>query len=148
MKKLTFKTTISRPVEQVFNKIMDPTSFADWAKAWGDGMTMSGDWQVGGHMIFADAEGSGTKARIEAIVPNDCIKMRHVAMVNQDGAEVTELDEVMRKWIGAREDYFFTTVSDSETELTVVIEADEAFEPMMQAWNQALVYFKEICEAS
>lgn len=68
-------------------------------------------------------------------------------MIEEGNKEVKGLDETMQKWIGSQEDYFFNALSGDETELKIVIEADEAFEEMMQAWPKALEYLKEICEA-
>lgn len=148
MKTLTYKTTINKPVDLVFNKITDPTLFPNWAKAWGEGMAMSGEWKEGANISFFDTDGRGTKVIVEQIVPNEVIKMKHIAMVENKTDEVEEKDETMKKWIGSREDYYFKSLGDNETELTVVIEADEAFEDMMLAWEQALQYFKEICESN
>lgn len=148
MKTLTYKTTINKPVGLVFNKMMDKSVYPDWGKAWGEGMTYEGVWKEGEHISFFDTSGQGTKVVIEEINPNEAIKMKHVAMVEAGNKEVAELDETMKKWIGSREDYFFKAISESETELTIVIEADEAFEQMMQAWDKGLVYFKDICEAT
>jgi hypothetical protein len=52
----------------------------------------------------------------------------------------------MKKWLGAKEEYYFSSTADGGTKLDIKIEADEAFEPMMQAWDQALKFFKVICE--
>lgn len=147
MKTLKYKITINQPVAVVFEKITNKTVYPEWAKAWGEGMTFSGEWKEGSHISFFDTSGQGTKAVVESIKPNESIKMKHVAMVEDGNKEVQELDETMQKWLGSREEYFFESVGDNKTDVTIVIEADEAFEPMMQAWNKALVYLKDICEA-
>lgn len=82
----------------------------------------------------------------ELVVPEH-IKMTHVAMVEAGNKEVAELDEVMKKWIGSKEEYYFSSTEDGATTFDVRIETDEAFEEMMNAWPKALQYFKEICEA-
>ena len=148
MKTLTYSITINTPVDVVFEKITDNTVFTSWTKPWGEGMTATGAWQEGEHLVFADPSGSGTKALVEEIKPNEYIKMKHVAMIAEGDKEIEEMDEVMKKWIGAREDYFFKTNENDDTEFTVIIEADEAFEEMMEAWHEALKLFKEVCEAS
>lgn len=125
--------------------MMDKSIYPDWGKAWGEGMSYEGEWEEGGNISFFDASGRGTKV-VEEIKPNESIKMKHIAMVENANTEVTELDEAMQKWLGSREDYFFKTLGENETELTIIMEADEEFEPMMQAWEQALVYFKDLCE--
>lgn len=148
MKTLTYSITIAKPIEHVFTNILDKAVYADWAKAWGDGMTYEGMWQEGSHISFFDTSGQGTRVIVEEIRPNESIKMKHIAMVEAGNREVTNLDETMQKWIGSREDYYFKALNENETLFEVIIETDEAFEPMMEAWNKALVYFKDVCEGT
>lgn len=147
MKTLTYSISINKPQEFVFNKIMDQSIYPDWAKAWGEGMTYEGEWKEGSNISFMDHSQGGTKVVIEEFIVNESIKMKHIAMVNPQNVECEVTDETMEKWIGSREDYFFKKVSDTETIFEVVVETDEAFEEMMNAWNKALEYFKEACEA-
>ena len=147
MKTLTYTVEINAPVEKVFSKLTDHSVFPQWAKAWGEGMQSAGEWREGGNIHFTDTSGSGTKVVIEEFVPNELIKMKHIAMVENGDQEITEMDETMKKWIGSREDYFLTADENDVTTFKVVGEIDEAFEEMMGAWPQALQYFKEICEA-
>ena len=146
MKELIYSIAINQPQDFVFRKIMDKSAYPKWAKAWGDGMTYEGEWREGNHISFFDSQG-GTKVIIEEIVPNESIKTKHVAMVNPENIEVELTDDMMRKWIGSQENYFFIKENESQTTLKVVMIADEAFEEMMNAWNNALQYFKEACEA-
>ena len=147
MKTLTYSIQINKPRELVFNKMIDLSVYPDWAKAWGEGMTFDGRYVAGEHIVFHDNSGQGTKVIVEAITPNESIKMKHVAMVEAGGKEVTELDETMQKWIGSREDYFFKADSEDRTTVEIVMVVDEAFEDMMGAWPEALQLFKEVCEA-
>ncbi len=146
MKTLTYTIDINVPAETVFQKLTDHSVFPLWAKAWGEGMQSAGDWQPGSNIFFTDTSGSGTKVVIEEFVPDQVIKMKHIAMVENGNQEVTELDETMKKWIGSREDYFLESHEVGMTTFKVIGEIDEAFEGMMGAWPQALKYFKEICE--
>ena len=146
MKKLTYSIIINKPQEFVFNKLMDKSAYPNWAKAWGEGMTYEGEWKEGEHISYFDHSQGGTKVIIEEIKPNESIKTKHVAMVNPQNIEVEITDDMMRKWIGSREDYYFKRTEDNQTVMEVVMVADEAFEKMMEAWTNALQYFKEICE--
>ncbi len=146
MKQLTYSITINKPREFVFNKIMDKAVYPEWAKAWGEGMTYEGVWKQGEHIFFFDKSQGGTKVRIEELQPNEVIKATHVAMVNPENMEVELSDDMMRKWVGSKEEYYFKDAGEGATLVTVCIETDEAFEKMMSAWTQALEYFKEICE--
>lgn len=147
MKKLTYSIKINMPVNFVFEKITDKTVYPSWAKAWGEGMTYEGEWKEGQYISFFDKTQGGTKVLIEKLVPNETIRMKHVAMVNPQNIEVALTDEMMQKWIGSREDYYFMRESDDVTTLEIVMLADEAFEEMMNAWSQALLLFKDLCEA-
>lgn len=147
MKKLTYSIKINQPQDFVFDKITDKSVYPDWAKAWGEGMTYEGEWKEGEHISFFDQTQGGTKVIVKEIVPNESIIMKHVAMVNPQNIETELTDDMMRKWIGSQENYYFKKESDTETTLEVVMIADEVFEKMMEAWSKALQLFKEICEA-
>jgi hypothetical protein len=147
MKRLTYSIKINKSVNFVFEKLMDKSVYPAWAKAWGEGMTYEGEWKQGQHISFFDKTQGGTKVLVEHVVPNETIRMQHVAMVNPQNIEVALSDEMMRNWIGSREDYYFKKEGDNVTTLEVVMLADEAFEEMMNAWSQALQLFKDVCEA-
>ena len=146
MKTLTYSIAINRSPAFVFSKVTDKSVYPGWAKAWGEGMTYLGDWTEGTHISFVDKSQGGTKALIEEIVSGESIKMKHVAMVGPDNIELEPSDDMMRKWIGSRENYFFKASTDGGTLLDVEVVTDEAFEEMMQAWTPALQFLKEICE--
>ncbi len=147
MKTLTYSIVINRPQDFVFNKIMDKTVYADWAKAWGEGMTYEGEWKEGEYISFFDPSHGGTKVIIEELRPNEYIRAKHIAMVDSQNIEVELTDEMMRKWIGSLEEYSFKKMSNDETMFEVVMTLDEAFQEMFDgAWPKALQYFKEVCE--
>jgi len=110
-------------------------------------MTYLGEWKAGTHISFVDKSQGGTKALVEEIIPNESIKMKHIAMVGPDDTELEPTDDMMRKWIGSFENYFFEKAGQG-THLRVEVVTDEAFEEMMQAWDHALRLIKDICEAS
>jgi uncharacterized protein YndB with AHSA1/START domain len=144
-KEFIYTIDINASSEHVYRTILDPSLYAEWAKPWGDGMTMKGEWKVGSHVIFGDSEG-GTKALIEELVPGNVIKMKHVAMVGSDGKDAPLSDDAMKAWIDSREDYFFEE-KDGVTTFKVVMFSDEMFKEMSEgAWPQALTLLKEICE--
>jgi len=125
----------------------DKSVYPQWAKAWGEGMDYKGEWKEGEHIAFFDQSQGGTKVHVEKLVPNELIKTTHVAMVNTEAAEIELSDEMMKKWIGSKENYYFKAEGDSTTLLEVEMITDEAFEEMMQAWPKALESLKEICES-
>ncbi len=121
--------------------------YPQWAKAWGEGMNYEGEWKEGEHISFFDASGNGTKVHIDEMVIPAHIKTTHIAMVGLGNVEIAELDETMKKWIGSKEEYYLSE-TDGVTDIKIVLEVDEMFEEMMNAWPKALQYLKELCEAS
>ena len=148
MKTFKYSVQINAPISVVFEKLTDYSSFPEWAKAWGEGMQCAGEWKEGENIFFTDPSGNGTMVVVEEIIPNERIRMKHIAMVENGNQEVTEIDEVMKKWIGSREDYFLKADSQNQTTFEMIGVVDESFEEMMIIWPQALQYFKAICETA
>ncbi|MEM1187652.1 MAG: SRPBCC domain-containing protein [Pseudomonadota bacterium] len=146
MKRHTYSISINKSRDTVFNKLVDKELYPRWARAWGAGMRCEGEWTVGGHISYFDSKRGGTRVVIEEFVPGESIKTKHVAMVDPENVDVELADETMRKWIGSQEDYAFMEEHGATT-FRVEMTADEAFDEMMNAWPQALEYFKEACEA-
>ncbi len=146
MKDFKYSIEINKPKEFVFEMVMDKSVYPEWAKAWGEGMDYEGEWKEGENISFFDKTQGGTKVIVEEIKPYECIKAKHIAMVNPAKEEIELTDEMMKKWIGSLEQYYFYDLGKGKTKLEVVARTDEAFEEMMGAWNKALEYFKEICE--
>lgn len=147
MKTLTYSIAINKPRDHVFNKLLDKSVYPGWSKAWGEGMTYEGQWIEGGHICYHDHSKGGTKVVIESMKAGEHIKTRHIAMVNPQAEEVEPTDDMMRKWIGSREDYFFRDNGDDGTTFEVVMVVDGAFQEMFdETWPKALQYFKEVCE--
>jgi uncharacterized protein YndB with AHSA1/START domain len=135
MKNLTYSIIINKPCEIVFDKIMDKSVYPDWAKAWGDGMTYEGEWKEGEYISFFDKSQGGTRVIIEELKPNQSIKCRHIAMVNPQNIEIELTDEIMKKWIGSREDYYFRADGNQQTIMEVKMEVDQVFQEMFDnAW--------------
>lgn len=147
MKKLQYSITIDKPQAFVFEKMVDKSVYPERAKAWGEWMTYEGEWKKGEHISFFDQTQGGTKVVIDEIQPNESIQVTHIAMVNTANEEVPLEDDMMKKWIGSKESYFFEAVDDNTTILTVIMQTDASFQQMFDgAWPKALAYFKEVCE--
>lgn len=149
MKSLTYSIIINKPKDFVFDKLTDKSVYPDWAKAWGDGMKYEGEWKKGGYMSYFDNSQGGTKVIFEDLRPNEYIKAKHIAMVNPDNIEVELSDDMMKKWIGSLEEYYFKEEGDHATKLEIIMTVDEAFQEMFDnSWPKALNYFKEVCESN
>lgn len=147
MKTLKYSITIKQARKIVFEKLSNKSVYPDWAKAWGDGMHYIGEWKENTHISFMDSSQGGTKVLVEIITPNEYIKVKHIAMVNAKNEELEAKDDMMRKWLGSMEEYFFKQDGEKQTTLEIVMTCDEAFQSMFDnAWPKALAYFKEVCE--
>jgi hypothetical protein len=51
-------------------------------------------------------------------------------MVDSQNVEMELTDEVMKKWIGSREDYYLKKDGEAKTTLEVVMEVDQVFQEM------------------
>ena len=146
MKTLKYNIQINCSPEQVFKVVTDKSAYPKWAAAWGEGMDFSGSWEKGEHIAFFDQSQGGTKAVVEDAQPAEFIKLKHIAMVNPKTEEIPLEDNMMKKWIGTLEQYYFHP-EDNGTRLEILIETDEAFQEMMDGpWPKALQSIKDICE--
>ena len=147
MTSLKYTITINKAQDFVFERLIDKSVYPDWAKAWGDGTKYEGEWKKGSHISFFDNSQGGTKVLLEEFLPSHYIKAKHIAMVNPENEEVELTDEMMKKWIGSLEEYFFKKETDETTTLEIVMTVDEAFKQMFDnGWPKALEYFKAVCE--
>ncbi len=147
MEKFTYSITINKPASDVFSVMTDKSLYSDWAKAWGEGMTYTGEWKEGETVVFHDQTQGGTKAIVEEIRPGEYVRFKHIAMVDLQNNELAPTDENMKKWIGSLEEYYFKKVDDTTTELEVVMTMDNAFKEMSEgSWPKALQLVKELCE--
>ncbi|MDP1540212.1 MAG: hypothetical protein Q8L72_06120 [Moraxellaceae bacterium] len=64
-------------------------------------MTYEGEWKEGQHISFFDQTQGGTKVIVEHVVPNEAIKMKHVAMVSPQNMEVPLTDEAFEEMMNA-----------------------------------------------
>jgi len=145
MKTLKYEIVIDAPSKVVWEKMLGPESYQQWAKAFSPNSQYRGEWKQGSYINFIDPNMGGTRALLESVIPYQKISAKHVAMLDKGENEDNESD-FAKKWIGTTEDY---TLSETEgkTHLAVVTKTDEAFEKMFtDSWPQALQLLKEICE--
>ncbi|BDX06905.1 hypothetical protein [Planctobacterium marinum] len=147
MKTLNYATIIEQPPAIVFAVMTDKALYPEWAKAWGEGMTYTGEWQLGAHLSFLDEQRGGTKVVIEEFVQDKVIKCRHIAMVSPDNIEIQVMDNTMQKWVDTQENYYFYDHGQNATQLEVEMVTDEMFEGMMANWTIALQLLKVLCES-
>ena len=144
-KKIGFNTFISAPVAVVWDVMLQPATYRDWASTFAEGSTYDGSWDEGAKIRFLSPDGGGMVARIAKNRRHEFISIEHLGMM-KDWVEDTT-SEAVRAWAPAYENYSFREV-DGATELTVELDvAAEWEEYMTTAWPKALAMLKEICES-
>ena len=145
MKRLSYSVEIHASQERVWDNLLDPDHYREWAGAFSPNSSYQGQWKQGDHITFTDPDLGGTKAYIEKLARPSIIRLRHVGVISRDGVEDTE-SESARKWIGCTETYNLRELGD-RTELRVTMNVHEQFEPMFNdCWPKALGILMEICE--
>jgi hypothetical protein len=119
MKKLEYNINIASPPKKVWNIMLQPGTYKEWANAsWPDSF-YEGKWAEGENVRFISEDGSGTLATIESYKPHNYISAKHIAILNRGGIEDRESD-VAKGWIGITESYTFKEKDDT-TDLKVEI---------------------------
>ena len=145
MKSLTYTMSIGCPPQRVWDAMVDPGRYREWAKAFSPNSQFEGDWTEGSFVTFFDPDIGGTKAVVEEVVAPSRLHAKHIAIVNKDGTEDTESDDA-RKWIGVTETYTLVDSGDS-TDLLVEINTHEDYVEMFEkCWPEALRLLKQACE--
>ena len=145
MKTLRYEIKISAPREVVWERMLAPDTYKEWAKGFSSESQYRGEWKEGSYINFIDPNMGGTRALLEKVIPHEKIHARHVALLDKEGNEDSESD-FAKKWIGSTESYSLAEQEGIAT-LTVITETDEAFEKMFtDSWPKALALLKELCE--
>jgi uncharacterized protein YndB with AHSA1/START domain len=145
MKELSYRIVIRASRERVWDDMLDPVLYREWAKAFSAGSRYEGEWKEGEYITFTDPSLGGTKAHIDDLVRPERIHATHVNIISKDGIEDTE-SESARKWIGCTETYELREVGGG-TELRISVSTHEDYEKMFNdCWPKALELLKDICE--
>jgi uncharacterized protein YndB with AHSA1/START domain len=145
MRKLEFKININAPKKEVWNTMIKPASYKEWAGVSWPGSTYEGTWKGGETIKFISPGQGGTAAQLTEFQEYDHLLAKHVAVVNPDGTLDTT-SETAKDWIGSTERYTFEEKGNT-TLLTVDIETTPDWEEMFNdGWPKALKKLKEMCE--
>jgi uncharacterized protein YndB with AHSA1/START domain len=144
LKRLQWSVDIGAPASKVYQMLVGPESYKQWASAFGDGLYFEGLWQTGQRIRFLTSEGHGVISEIAENRPNEFISIRHLGYIADDGVEDTS-SEAIRAWAPAYENFTFTTTPQG-TKLTVDQDMTEEFESMPETWPKALEILKALCE--
>jgi hypothetical protein len=145
MAALEFAITIRAPLNRVWDTMLAPASYVQWARAFSPNSTYQGSWTEGETMTFLDPDLGGTRAVLDIVEAHERIEARHVAIIDASGA-ADDATEFAEKWIGTLERYRFEETA-GETTLSIDIETHDDFVEMFsRAWPVALHRLRNLCE--
>ena len=150
MQKLHFTITINSPVSHVWSTMLSDDTYRQWTEPFNPGSYYVGDWSQGSRILFLgpNPDGSGEGGMIARIAENrlhEFLSIEHLGII-QNGIEDTTSDEVKR-WTPAFENYTFTALGDSVTQLDIDLDSNEEYAEMFSdMWPKALSKLKSLCE--
>jgi uncharacterized protein YndB with AHSA1/START domain len=145
MGQLIFEIMISAKPQKVWETMLAPETYKEWANASWPGSQYEGVWGQGQQIKFVSPGKGGTLAALAQCKPFALIEARHIAVLRKDGSEDRNSKEA-KSWIGATESYRFTEIGE-QTSLTVDMNVSHQWVAMFtRDWPKALAKLKEICE--
>lgn len=145
MKTLNFSITINAPVEKVYKTMLALDTYKEWTTPFEPTSYYEGDWTEGSVIKFLSARGGGMYSEIAENKQNEFVSIRHLGMIDVNGAIDIESDAV-KAWAPSYENYTFVG-KGNETEVKVDLGVPEEWEEMFnESWPKALLKLKEICE--
>ena len=140
-----FQVRVNASKKHVWETMLHPATYNEWANAGWPGATYEGTWAEGEEVKFVSASGEGTLATLVAHKPYDLSHAKHMAVLLKGGAEDRD-SELALGWIGTHERYTFTE-EDGVTALTVTITTTPEWAAMFSdGWPKALNKLKVMCE--
>ena len=141
--------TIDADAEKVFSTLTEEDTYGRWTAAFGPGCHFKGSWEEGSKIQFLApneiGEINGMYSTVMENQPPHKLTLEHQGLV-QNGEETNEGNEA-EKWSGSKESYSLKE-EDGKTLLSISMDIppeEKGF--FMEAWEQALISLKEICEA-
>jgi len=64
MKTISFEKKLHAPIETVWNTLWNDESYREWTKHFTPGAHYESDWEIGGKILFLDADRNGMTATI------------------------------------------------------------------------------------
>lgn len=135
---------INAPKKKVWDTMLDPETYKEWAGAAWPGSYYEGEWKQGETLRFLGSDGCGTVAKLIEHRPFELSLAEHIAIII-NGKEDTESADA-KKWMGSREMYFFDEENGKTTLNTLMFLPSEWKEMMTTDWPKALNKLKEMCE--
>ncbi len=144
-KTLQFATVIEAPREVVWETMLAPETYRQWAAAFGEGSYFEGSWDEGREIRFLAPGGSGMLAVIAESRRPAFVSIKHLGFI-KDGVEDTESPEV-RAWAPMHENYTLADAGAGSTEVQVELDSVAEMDAFMkETWPKALARLKAIAE--
>jgi len=139
---------IEADVQKVFDTLTKEDTYGQWTAAFGPGCHFKGSWNEGSNIQFLApneiGEMNGLFSTVKENKAPHQLTLEHQGIV-QNGEETREGNEA-EKWSGAKESYTLKE-QDGKTHLSVSMDIPEEEKGFfIEAWEQALISLKEICE--
>lgn len=100
MKELQFSIEIHATKEKVWDTLWRDETFRQWAGLIDPGTYMVGDLEEGNEVQFISANGYGVTSRVEKLITNEFLLLRHQADTKEKGTQTRE-----KQWTGGQESY-------------------------------------------
>jgi len=133
---------------KVFDALTKEDTYGRWTAAFGAGCHFKGSWDEGSKIQFLApneiGEINGMYSTVKENQAPHKLTLEHQGIV-QNGEETNEGNEA-EKWSGSKESY---TLKEEDGKTLLSISMDIPSEEkgfFMEAWEQALISLKEICE--
>jgi len=141
MKTISFEKKIHAPIGKVWDTLWNDKSYREWTKHFTPGSHYESDWQIGGKILFLDADRNGMTATITKLEKPYEVIFNHLGDVLK-GVEGEPYGK------GSFEKYFLQE-SDGITTLTVSVDVDEEYEQdMNDGFTNGLEEVKQLAESN
>lgn len=145
MKTLSFEIIINSSVPKVYQHMLAPEGFKQWASAFHPTPYFEGNWEKHSNMRFVVKEKDGTvngmASEVVEHIPNEFISIQHQNYI-KNGIEIKEESD----FSGALEEYRFQPHPNG-TLLEVRADTTEQYqEYFLETWPKALQNLKEYLE--
>ncbi len=145
MEKMKFKISIDAAKEKVWETLWNDTTYRIWTAIFSPGSRVETTWKEGSKVLFLNGENEGMVSKILAKKDNEFMSFQHLGMVDKDGNEDTESDQV-KAWAGTLENYYLRSVNGG-TEVSIEMDvADNYKDYFKKTWPSALQKLKELAE--